>query len=126
MRTIKVYRSYNFINKDPILGIMQTLVADSGESYKRIHELSDVSTSTLSNWFYGDVKRPQFATIAAICYALGARVRIIDSHGIEIKPEKTNRSFRLDRRLAPRPQVRRKRLRKLAALRKSAATKKSP
>jgi len=110
MRTIKVYRSYNFIHKDPILGVMQTIVADSGESYQRIHELSDVSTSTLSNWFYGNVRRPQFATVAAVCFALGATMRIIDSRGIEIRPDKTNRALMRKRaRRLYRPKQRRKR-----------------
>jgi len=86
MRTLRVYRSYNFIDKDPVLSAVQTLVEDSGESYQKIHEISDVSTSTLHNWFWCQTKRPQHATICAVVYALGGQLKIVDNHGVEIKP----------------------------------------
>lgn len=70
-RTIKVYNSYRFVDKDPIIDQIRTIVADSGETYKQIHEDSGVSTATMHNWFLGGTKRPQFASVNAIARALG-------------------------------------------------------
>ncbi len=70
-RTIQVYKSYNFRDKDPIIDKMRTVVQDSGRSYLEIHELSGVSTGTLWNWFNGKTRRPQFAALNAVARALG-------------------------------------------------------
>ena len=70
-RTTPLYKSYSFVDKDPIIDRMRTIVGDEGESYAEIHLRSGVSTSTMYNWFEGDTKRPQFATIMAIARSLG-------------------------------------------------------
>jgi len=98
MRTIRVYRSYNFVTRDPILDVVRQILDDSGESYKKVHELSGVSATTLHNWTWGQTKRPQHATIAAVVYALGGRIVVLDNHGVEIKPPKTPRAPRRRRR----------------------------
>ena len=45
----KLYLSYNFRNKDPIIDKLRTLVKDSGHTYKEIHEESGVTEGTLRN-----------------------------------------------------------------------------
>jgi DNA-binding phage protein len=75
-RTIRVYRSYNFVDKDPVIDAMRTVVEDSGKSYARIQRDSGVTTTTLSNWFLGKTKRPQFATVAAVARACGQQLFI--------------------------------------------------
>ncbi len=70
-RTINVYKSYSFKDKDPIIDRLRTVVEDSGQSYEDIHDASGVTTSTLYNWFSGSTRRPQFATINAVARALG-------------------------------------------------------
>lgn len=65
------YKSYSFVDKDPIIDRIRTIVADEGESYADIHEMSGVSTSTLYAWFDGDTKRPQYATVMAVARSLG-------------------------------------------------------
>jgi transcriptional regulator with XRE-family HTH domain len=72
-----VYKSYNFIDKDPIIDELRTVVQDSGHSYKQIHEDSGVSTQTLSNWFSGDTRRPQAASLNAVARALGYKLGFV-------------------------------------------------
>jgi DNA-binding phage protein len=65
----KLYKTYAFKDKDPIIDHLRTPV--NGKSYSKLSADSGVSTTTLSNWFYGATKRPQFATIAAVARAIG-------------------------------------------------------
>jgi DNA-binding phage protein len=70
-RTLHVYKSYNFIDKDPVIDYIRTKVfADSG-TINEVSESSGVTKTTLYNWFNGKTKRPQFATVAAVLIACG-------------------------------------------------------
>jgi DNA-binding phage protein len=68
---IKLYKSYSFRDKDPVIDHLRTAVQKSGNKYSKISEDSGVSSGTLSNWFEGTTKRPQFATVAAVARSLG-------------------------------------------------------
>jgi len=72
------YRTYSFVDKDPIIDIMRTLAQDSKRSYLEISDTSGVSTTTLYNWFHGATRRPQFCTIAAVAGALGKAVGLVN------------------------------------------------
>lgn len=65
------YRTYRFRDKDPVIDKIRTLVQDSKETYTTISEESGVSTATMHNWFMGETRKPQFATVNAIARALG-------------------------------------------------------
>jgi transcriptional regulator with XRE-family HTH domain len=65
------YRSYNFVNKDPVIDKVRTIVQDEGLAHSDIAKLSGVGASTLNNWFEGETRKPQYATIAAVVTALG-------------------------------------------------------
>jgi transcriptional regulator with XRE-family HTH domain len=67
----KLYKSYSFVDKDPIIDRVRTIVQDSGLSLSKVSGESDVAISTLSAWFDGKTRRPQFASVAAVCSALG-------------------------------------------------------
>jgi DNA-binding phage protein len=69
-RTLKVYKSYNFIDKDPIVDYTRTRVYANGGPAKVARE-SDVSPTTLYGWYRGRTRRPQFATVAAVLLACG-------------------------------------------------------
>jgi DNA-binding phage protein len=69
-RTLRVYRSYNFIDKDPIIDYARTRVFANGGPSKIARE-SDVSPTTLYGWFNRRTRRPQFATVAAVLLACG-------------------------------------------------------
>lgn len=75
------YRSYSFKEKDPIIDKVRTIVSDSGLSYTQINEKSDVAQGTLRNWFHGDTKRPQFATLNAVARALGHELTLTPTKG---------------------------------------------
>lgn len=70
-RTIAVYKSYSFRDKDPIIDKLRTILDDEHIDWGDAAELSGVSYSTLVNWFMGATKRPQFATLNAIGRAIG-------------------------------------------------------
>ena len=71
--SLKLYTSYNFVDKDPVIDKMRTLVKREGFSYGEISGKSGVSASTMHNWFEGKTKRPQYATVMAVAGALGYR-----------------------------------------------------
>lgn len=70
---ISPYRNYVFVDKDPVIDLARTAVEDSGKSYLDIHNGSNVSTTTLYNWFHGKTRRPQFATVASVLLECGVR-----------------------------------------------------
>lgn len=65
------YRSYNFVDKDPVIDRIRTIVKDEGLNYSEIGVISGVSSTTLHNWFEGATRRPQYATVAAVTSSLG-------------------------------------------------------
>jgi hypothetical protein len=71
------YKSYNFVDKDPIIDEIRTVYQDSGANYAWVHEHSGVSTNTLNNWFSGVTKRPQAATINAVLRSLGYKLGVV-------------------------------------------------
>jgi len=77
-RTIRVYKSYNFVNKDPIIDVIRTVVEDEEKSYNQVSAGSGVSTQTLRNWFLGKTRRPQFCTIAAVARCCGRQMYVGD------------------------------------------------
>ena len=70
-RTISQYLSYSFVNKDPIIDHVRSMLDKEGASYKDVNEKSGVSTNTLYQWFDGKTKRPQYATVMAVARSLG-------------------------------------------------------
>ena len=82
MSGFKIYKSYAFTEKDPIIDRMRTLIQDQGLGYEFISAGSDVSRNTLRAWFDGKTRRPQYATVAAVLAVLGyelvTRKRIAD------------------------------------------------
>lgn len=70
---LKLYSSYNFVDKDPVIDKMRTMVKREGLRYGEISALSGVSASTMTNWFDGKTRRPQYATVMAVIRALGYR-----------------------------------------------------
>jgi hypothetical protein len=78
------YKSYNFVDKDPIIDEIRTVYQDSGVNYKWIENNSGVTSTTLANWFSGKTKKPQAATINAVLRSLGYKLGIIP-HGEQVK-----------------------------------------
>lgn len=72
MARIGVYRNYRFMDKDPIIDAVRTVVK-SEEHLKNsmVHDICGVATATLDNWFEGSTRKPQNATICQVTAALG-------------------------------------------------------
>lgn len=88
---IHVYRSYRFGLKDPIIDKCRTLIQDEGIKEQHAALISDLSPATLYNWFHGDTRKPQFASIAALTRSLG--------YEIDFKKSK-NKTINVDDELA--------------------------
>ena len=89
MAELRVYRTYRYIDKNPVIDRVRTLVQDEGLFKKLgiVHEISGVATSTLNNW-HGETKNPQHGTIAAVITSLGYREEFIRDHDIDIEKER--------------------------------------
>jgi transcriptional regulator with XRE-family HTH domain len=70
------YKSYNFTDKDPIIDYIRTIINDSSKSLTIIADESGVNIHTISNWLYGDTKRPQAASLNAVLRALNYKLNI--------------------------------------------------
>jgi len=68
---VKLYLSYNFIDKDPVIDHLRTIIADEKVTYAYIEAKSGVTKQTLQNWFAGNTKRPNNATVEAVVRCLG-------------------------------------------------------
>jgi hypothetical protein len=71
------YKSYNFIDKDPIIDEVRTVFAQSGASYRWIEEHSGVTSNTVRGWFDGETRRPQAATVNAVLRSLGYKLGVV-------------------------------------------------
>lgn len=78
---LRLYKSYMFKDKDPIIDAMRTAFEDAGGSYAKLKAKSSVSSSTIYNWFNGKTKRPQFATVAEFAIGCGKHGIVFGSGG---------------------------------------------
>lgn len=82
--TLKLYKSYSFRDKDPVIDTMRTMIADEKVSYAEVSEQSGVSHTTLYNWFNGKTKRPQYATVMAVAGSLGYRAEWVNANASKV------------------------------------------
>jgi len=73
---MKIYRSYMFRTKDPVIDELRTLVQDTYGNVKNkalttIERDGGPSSSAMYNWFHGKTRRPQSAAVEACGRALG-------------------------------------------------------
>lgn len=88
---MKLYRSYMFRDKDPVIDVVRTAVQDSGASYTDVSLRSGVSAGTLTNWFHGATQRPQFASVQAVLRSLGKTLVVQDMETSNVVPIKKGR-----------------------------------
>src|ERR1700759_5801634 len=87
---LRLYRTYNYVDKNPVIDKVRTLVQDEGLIKKLaiVHEISGVSTSTLDNWFNGTTRSPQHATIAAVITSLGYEEQFVKQKELDFEAER--------------------------------------
>ena len=71
------YKSYNFVNKDPIIDEVRTVFQDAGVTKQWVEDNSGVTSTTLHAWFDGKTRKPQAATINAVLRALGHKLGVV-------------------------------------------------
>ena len=71
MAKVHVYRTYRFIDKDPIIDAVRTVVQAEHLKNSAVHQISGVATATLDNWFDGATRQPRNSTVAAVTTSLG-------------------------------------------------------
>lgn len=84
---LRLYRSYNFVEKDPVIDELRTIDQKEGLSYSQIAWLSGLTATTIRNWFEGDTRRPQNASIEAFARALGYRRKFEKTREINFERE---------------------------------------
>jgi hypothetical protein len=87
---LRIYRTYSYIDKNPVIDKVRTLVQDEGLFKKLgiVHELSGVAVTTLDNWFNGATRSPQHATIAAVVTSLGYEEQFVKTKSLDIEAER--------------------------------------
>jgi hypothetical protein len=90
MAVLRLYRTYRYIDKDPVIDKVRTVIQDEGlfKNLRLVHELSGVSRTTLDNWFHGDTKRPTNPTIEAVLTSLGYERIITKTSDIDYDKER--------------------------------------
>jgi lambda repressor-like predicted transcriptional regulator len=71
------YKTYSFVDKDPVIDELRTVLTKKHTTIKKLSEDSDVSKSTIRNWFYGETKRPQHAPLVAVARAMGYTLKLV-------------------------------------------------
>jgi transcriptional regulator with XRE-family HTH domain len=87
---IRVYRTYNYIDKNPVIDKVRTIIQDEGLIKKLgvVHEVSGVATATIDNWLNGDTRNPQHHTIAAVVTSLGYEERFVKAKDLDLEKER--------------------------------------
>ena len=77
---MRLYRSYMFRSKDPVIDELRTIVQDvTGDTTLSTNTLSSIeddggpTVSCMQGWFRGKTKRPQNCTVEAVGRALGMK-----------------------------------------------------
>lgn len=73
---LRLYKSYMFKSKDPVIDELRTMVQDQFGSLKhkalrQVEEGGGPSVSCMIAWFHGDTKRPNSCSIEAAGRSMG-------------------------------------------------------
>ena len=76
------YKSYMFVEKDPVIDALRTAISDQHFKYSEVALTSGVAVATIKNWMSGETRRPQFATTAAVARSLGKKGIMFTTKGM--------------------------------------------
>jgi hypothetical protein len=85
-KSMRVYDTYRFKDKDPVIDIARTCVdifaSTNGIKFTKalnvLSKASGVSVGCMNGWFYGVTRRPLFCSVVAVVYATGRTVTVGD------------------------------------------------
>lgn len=76
---MRLYKSYLFRGKDPVIDEMRTMMQDkfgekiTNKAMEEVEHDGGPTSGTIRNWFFGETKRPQNASIEAAGRAIGMK-----------------------------------------------------
>jgi DNA invertase Pin-like site-specific DNA recombinase len=73
---LNLAKSYNFVEKRPVIDEMRTLI-DHGD-YRTVAYETNVSKTTLRNWFSGKTISPRTITVNKVLAKYGKRLGVVD------------------------------------------------
>jgi hypothetical protein len=117
------YKSYSFLEKDPIIDEIRTVILNSGANYAWIENQSGVTAQTLRAWFYGATRKPQAATINAVARSLGYKLGFIELGQDKLAPTQKSGPIHFD---PPMPQHEPRSMRHIVQMTKFKRSKASP
>ncbi len=73
MTYTRVLRTYRFIDKNPVIDEMRTILKDEGllDRLNVVADLASLSRATPDAWFNGNVRDPRHSSIMAVMTSLG-------------------------------------------------------
>jgi hypothetical protein len=73
---LNLAKSYNFVEKKPVIDEMRTLIDHT--EYRTVAYDTNVSVSTLRNWFSGKTISPRTMTVNKVLARYGKRLGVVD------------------------------------------------
>jgi transcriptional regulator with XRE-family HTH domain len=73
---LNLAKSYNFVEKRPVIDEMRTLIDHT--EYRKVADETNVSRTTLRNWFSGKTVSPKTVTVNKVLARYGKRLGIVD------------------------------------------------
>lgn len=86
---LRLYRTYSFIDKNPVIDRIRTILQDEGlfEKLSTAARISGISVQTLHKWFHGDTRSPQHATVMALITSVGYKEEFVKARAIDTDAE---------------------------------------
>jgi transcriptional regulator with XRE-family HTH domain len=76
LSSLKLDKSYNFVDKAPIVDLIRTAIEDSPYSAQRVAELAGLAPATVQHWLAGRTLSPQAKSVEKVAAALGLRFEL--------------------------------------------------
>lgn len=103
---LRVYRTYSYLTKNPVVDKMRTVLQDEGMYSKKqrqiLHEISGVGVGTFEGWFEGETRSPRHETIMATMSALGYEEQFVKAKSIDVEKERKAGQAWLEKRAEDR------------------------
>lgn len=71
MARVHLYRTYRWLDKDPAIDAIKTVVQAEKLKHKAVQDITGVMAGTLDGWFTGGVRKPNNSTLTAVSSGLG-------------------------------------------------------
>jgi hypothetical protein len=78
-----LYKTYMFRDKDPVIDVLRTIMDKERLDLNVVAADAGVAVTTITAWLYGITRRPQHATVMAVCRAMGYDYKMVKmrAHG---------------------------------------------